>query len=334
MGGGSLVLSLLFHAILFAIAAMIASAIVQRPASVDFLPGGGSKAGAAASAQLAQNVRVTRRSALHKTPPRRKVVVENLMSAIALPDQINTTEIPRFSSRLGGGGMSGGFNKQGAGGGFGKGIGLGGMSAIAFGRSGRVAAILDMSRSMAPHLSRVVGELDRVAHGSPIVLYSGCGVGAPPPHLTLEHTPMEARQHTKSFEVFWRGAHRVRPPPPLPGMTAEPPKRHSFAPEPVPLAEVYTELVTRPSTFYVRYQGIGQAWISLLVEEVRHVETLYWFSDFQDPVDDRQLAAVLANLKRRKQRLFIHPAEKGPSFDRVRLLLALPSGGKVIENSD
>jgi len=71
--------------------------------------------------------------------------------------------------------------------------------------------------------------------------------------------------------------------------------------------------------------------IKNLADEVRHAEALYWFSDFQDEVDDEQMAAVLENLKRRRQKLFIHASDMGNSFEMVRDKICIPSGGSVIE---
>ena len=93
---------------------------------------------------------------------------------------------------------------------------------------------------------------------------------------------------------------------------------------------VYDLMVKRPYTYFIKDQGINYAWVSLLAAEVRNAEALYWFSDFRDGVDDEQLKAVLENLKRRRQKLFIHASEMGDSFEEVRDKLAVPSGGSVI----
>jgi hypothetical protein len=112
MGGGSLVASLVFHLLLLIIASLVVSSVVREPA-IDFLPGGGSKAGEAASSELAQQVQKRKRLPLTKTPPLQRIVTNNV-SAIALPEMpIDTIPLPDLSSALGGKMGSGGFGSEG-----------------------------------------------------------------------------------------------------------------------------------------------------------------------------------------------------------------------------
>ena len=73
--------------------------------------------------------------------------------------------------------------------------------------------------------------------------------------------------------------------------------------------------------------GVGYTWLALLSDEVRNADGLYWFSDFQDTVDFKQVSVVLENLKRRKQRLYIHSYGKGQYFDLVKSQLVEPTAG-------
>ena len=343
MGAGSLLMSLLIHAGLLVVASLIVTTVVNEKISVDFLPGGGSKAGQEASSQLTQQVKQKKRSLLNKSTPMQKVVSTSTSAAIALPDiPADSIEMPEMGSLLGGGMMgSAGFGSSGAGGGFGNGMGIGGMSGqtfkpiIIFGnelKARSIAVIMDVSGSMTPHLTKVIKELDRVAKGSPVVLYVGCGVASPPKGRKLDDNAVETRRRSKTdddknFELFWRKSHAKKPDPNAP----PPPKKKKDDPEePIPEEPVYAVMANRPSTYFIKSQGIEYAWISLLVNEVRNAEALYWFSDFQDKVDDDQLEAVLKNLKRRKQKLFIHASAEGNSFAKVRDQLCLPSGGAVI----
>lgn len=314
VGGGSLVASLVIHLVLLIIASFIVTSVVSKP-RIDFLSGGGSKAGEEASAQLAQRVKSKKRLLLSKVVPLRKVATNNSTSAIALPDiTTQTIDLPQMSSILGGTMGSSGFGTSGAGGGFGKGMGLGGMSGSAFKpivmfgknlNARSIAVILDVSGSMTPHLSSVIEELDRVARGSPVVLYTGCGIAKPPFGVKLDDEATETRR-TAQFRTFWLEQHG-------------------------PEKDVFRLFERRRFTYFVKSQGIQYAWISLLTDQVRHAEALYWFSDFQDEVDDEQIESVLTNLKRRKQKLFIHASEMGSSFEKVRDKLCLPSGGMVIQ---
>ncbi len=126
-GGGSFMLSLLIHVVLLIAAYFIVDTITQE-SKVDFLPGGGSKAGEAASKQLSQNVQTKRRVNMNKSTPMRRITTTS-SSAIALPDvPMDSLDMPEMSSMLGGAMGSGGFGSVGAGGGFGKGVGIGGQS--------------------------------------------------------------------------------------------------------------------------------------------------------------------------------------------------------------
>jgi hypothetical protein len=129
IGAGSFLLSILIHVGLFALAAMIVIPQLMVKQPVDFLPGGGSKAGEQASQQLAQNVKNKKRSNLNKQTPMKKVVSTSTTSSIALQEvPMDAIDMPEMSSLLGGQMGSGGFGAAGAGGGFGKGIGIGGQS--------------------------------------------------------------------------------------------------------------------------------------------------------------------------------------------------------------
>ena len=129
VGGGSLTLSIAIHAGILIIggAIVISSQMIQS--QVDFLPGGGSQQGAAASAEMKHKVSQKKRTSLNKTMPMKKIVSTSSNSAITLPDAPpDLLDVPDVSSMIGGGSMgSGGFGKAGAGGGFGTGMGMGGM---------------------------------------------------------------------------------------------------------------------------------------------------------------------------------------------------------------
>lgn len=345
VGGGSLVLSLSIHVVLLAVAAIVVGSVVSDEKAVDFLPGGGSKAGAEASNALAQKMQTKKRTALQRPVPIKRVVSTHT-SAIALaelpPEPI---DMPTLSSVMGGLSGSAGFGTSGAAGGFGAGMGIGGMKGqtfkpvVMFGKdlkARRIGVILDVSGSMTPYLTAVLTELDRVAAGSRVMLYVGCGVATPQLGMRLDRTAIRTTSRSfdedRNFETFWRRSHgEAAPPTPAPRTGLLP---NRMAPRtPVPEEAVYNVMAKRQETYFMQAQGIQYAWIALLVRELRDADALYWFSDFQDQVDDKQLAAVLENLKRNRQKLFIHPSAKGSSFAKIRDQVVIPSGGEVIEPS-
>lgn len=146
VGGGSLGISLLIHLGILVGAYFMVQTVVQKESPVDFLPGGGSKAGQEASASLNAQLQQKKQSNLMKSTPMKRVVSTAASTAIALPDlPLESTDMPEMSSPLGGGLSSGsfgggGFGTGGAGEGFGNGIGMGGRKGFApmtvFGRAG------------------------------------------------------------------------------------------------------------------------------------------------------------------------------------------------------
>ena len=131
VGGSALLMSILIHAGLGVLALFVVFQSGVLDKEVDFLPGGGTAQGQAASADLQHKVQQKKRSSISKTMPMKKLVTTSMNSSITLPEAPpDALDMPDVSAMLGGGalGASGGFGMAGAGGGFGKGIGTGGMA--------------------------------------------------------------------------------------------------------------------------------------------------------------------------------------------------------------
>ena len=302
---------------------------------IDFLPGGGTQEGDAASKSLESQVTRKKARWLQKTPLQR-IAVDKAISSITLPEaRPDLLDLPMSKDFMDAGKMgSFGFGKSGAGGGFGNGIGVGGKSGITFtplsmfGKKifgKRIIVVLDVSRSMTSYLEDVVKELDRVAPGSPVMLYCGCGVRKPE-EVVMERIGRTQHPH---FEVYWRiwqgdiimtSSEKVDP------------DRIKFdKKQPVAQPDVFQFFRRRNQTFFVYDHTLDYTWIALLSEQAKFADTIYWFSDFEDPVDSYQLKTVLDNLVVRHQRLYIHPQTHGSSFKKVMEELVIPSGGDVVE---
>lgn len=130
VGGGSLTLSLAIHAGIILIAGIIVVSSQMIEKEVDFLPGGGTAQGAAASADMKHQVQQKKRTTLNKSMPMKKIVSNSTTSEVTLPEAPpDLLDVPDVSSPMGGGTLgSGGFGKAGAGGGFGTGMGIGGSA--------------------------------------------------------------------------------------------------------------------------------------------------------------------------------------------------------------
>ena len=321
-GGRSLVLSVGIH-ILLLIAGTLVVVHQVMDRQIDFLPGGGSVQGAQAEQALQHKIQQKKNPWLKQSVPIRKLAVVNGMNNLVLPTDVpDMLDMPHASKPLGGGTPSAGFGLAGAAGGGGHGVGLGAKSGSTFGplfglniKAKKLAVVLDVSTSMTPHLERVVKEVDKVAKGSVVVLYFGCGLEAPKKALVGTKV---FRTSAIEFEKFWR----------LGGATYMETAEYKIdAKKPIPSKDLFLQLSRRPQTYFVHNVGVGYTWLALLSDEVRNADGLYWFSDFQDTVDFKQVGVVLDNLKRRKQRLYIHSYGKGQYFDLIKSQLVVPTEG-------
>lgn len=121
IGGGSLMIAALFHAVLLVIGAFWIFQIITPPEKkVDFMPpgGGGGERGA-------KDVAVKKLKQITPTTNVKRVFAEGATASYAIPEQgDNFGEMSTLSSLSGGGGMSG-LGGSGSGSGFGKGSGVG-----------------------------------------------------------------------------------------------------------------------------------------------------------------------------------------------------------------
>jgi hypothetical protein len=336
IGGGSLTLSILFHAGLLALAGLVVFVSQSSDKQVDFLPGGGTQQGAEASAELAHKVQMKKQQKLQKTPPKQRLVSTSINATLTLPEAPpDMLELPDIATMANGGKLgSGGFGIAGSGGGFGSGTGMGAMSGrtfkplMMFGKelkdTRKMAVVMDVSRSMTKFLPLVTKELDKVAFGSPLVLYFGCGLMKPPPKLDDDINPVTSDKF-RAFWQAWEGKTSLKlPAAERRNITYDPAK-------PMPLEAIFDLMSKRQNTWFVEFNGITYASTALMSKEVMEADTIYWFADFMDKVDSDQMALILKTLKKRKQKLYIHASREGRSFAQVRDELVIPSGGEVIQ---
>lgn len=336
VGGGSLTLSILFHVGLVVAAGFIVFATKAYEKQIDFLPGGGTQQGAQASAELSHKVQMKRQQKVQKAMPQQRLISTSIDAALTLPEAPPAVlDMPDFSSLAGGDKLgSGGFGIGGAGGGFGNGLGMGAMSGrtfkplMMFGKelkdTRKIAVVMDVSRSMTKFLPLVAKELDKVAFGSPLVLYFGCGLVKPKEKIDDDINPVSSDKF-RTFWQVWEGKTSLK-------ISKEERKNLKYDPaKPMPLEAIYDMMSKRRNTWFVEFNGITYASTALMSKEVMEADTIYWFADFMDKVESEQMEAVLKTLKKRKQKLYIHASREGRSFAQVRDELVLPSGGEVIQ---
>jgi len=154
LGGGSLVVAILFHVILLVLGAMIVMRTIREPdKKVDFVPSGGG--GGGGSGELQKQAKLAKASPMQSA---RRVAVEGL-SEVSMPDPGDSFgQLASLSSLSGGGGLGGGSGfghggGNGNGAGPGSGMGVGGLraGAIFFNqkvKADRIAYVIDFSLSM------------------------------------------------------------------------------------------------------------------------------------------------------------------------------------------
>lgn len=326
-GGQALTVSVLIHLLILAGGTTIVISYT-RDEKVDFLPGGSTQQGAAASQALEHKIQQKKTPWIKKPMAAQKIAAAGSISDIVLPDEVpDLMDLPQAKSLFTDSRLTPGMGLSGAGG-----IGstsLGSASGAVFQpfsmfgmqiKSRRLAVILDVSGSMAPHLPRVIEEVDKVAKGSTVILFVGCGLQAPPPR-GLEGDEIIPTS-SQEFEKFWRMG--------VDGVTRADTRNYRIDRKAVIQNEaVFNILSKRPQTYFIHAVGLSYTWLALLSDKTRSADGIYWFSDFQDQVDFKQINIVRENLQARKQRLYMHAYMQGSSYDLVRTQLVEKTGGDV-----
>jgi hypothetical protein len=334
IGGGSLAIAIIIHGVLLVIGAIwVFKIIAPLPDKVvDFMPGSDSAGGSERSAKY--KVQQKKLAQITPTTNVKRVFAEGATSDYSIPEQGEGFGEMSSLSSMGGGGMSGGLGGSGGGTGFGKGtgggLGSGGLgSAKLFGLeikdTRQIAVVMDVSRSMTKYLPIVAKELDKIAAKGPLILYFGCGLTTPAKGMRLEEKIKLA--NGPAFDRFWQHWQGSIP---LDKAKSTYDKVRYDKDLPMPLESLYKQMSNRPDTFFLDYNGIQHTQPALLGKELREADTIYWFADFMDKVDDEVMEDVLKKLKSRNQKLYIHGTIKGKSFEAVRDKLAIPSGGGAV----
>jgi hypothetical protein len=356
-GGESFLLSVAVHVGLFFLVGSIVWAVASAPQPADFLPGGGSRAGAAASSSLSNTVKQKKQSKLTKTNTSKRLVSTNINASVSLPDApMEALDVPDISSSMGGGKMgSGGFGGGGSGGGFGKGKGAGSLSGttfkpiMMFGKelkgAKRIAVLMDVSLSMTKYLPTVVSELDKVAKGSILMMYIGCGISPIPDNqvdkLSKFYNVFPAKADNEKFNKFWQwfyGEENQKEEDRRTGVEC----RKGWMDNPASVTfnkskgfgftDIYGVVTKRAGSMMYDHVGPSYAHKALTDDQMKEVDTIYWFADFADKADPDEMKKVLDILLERKQKLYIHASIKGRFFEDVVNGLVTPSGGEVISS--
>lgn len=330
IGGGSLTISLIIHALVIILTLLIVRTLVTPPKeTIEFLPGGGG-GGKGSEARIAEKKRAVSISA-----PKTRIAT-NVASNVSLPDiQTSMSDFSQLAvaTPTGGGigGGEGGLRGSGKGGlmgngigtGFGPGRGSGFIGLPLFGQkieARRMAVVLDISGSMYPFLPIVIKEVDKIAPGSTVILHYGCGLDDKeiknPELLNTTDKTFEDDKIVTSLQG---------------SVTSAMSKTERDA--------LITMIKKRPKTYFVPSSGVGTTWVALLDVKLRDSDAIYWFADFADNITKSRMEEVGAKLRTRKQKLYIHPSNPkwlvggdplAVNVNRVDRDIVRPTGGKVI----
>ncbi len=160
-----------------------------------------------------------------------------------------------------------------------------------------ISVVMDVSGSMTPFLPIVAKELDKVAPGSNLVLYSGCGLLQEPDNVDRE------------LYTFTEAGDRFKNLPP----------------------EVFQQMTDRKKTYLIKARNINHAQTALLSRRAMMADTVYWFADFQDAVDMGVMNHLVETYKSKNKKIYLHAVRRGRSFEVVVENLIKRLGGEVIE---
>lgn len=197
--------------------------------------------------------------------------------------------------------------------------------ATIFGRrimASRLGVILDFSASAYPHLAGAVDEIQRGFSDAILILYPGCGMvqfEGNPEHEIRKFSSISAQEieaiktdYNTTGSQIWSAS-----------------KVSGFA-------EMTNRASVKDTLFVSWYAPKFTSWAKLIGRTQvvfddlmkRKVDAIYWFSDFEDPVDPRVLERLAVDLKTRRIKLHLHNFGDSEINPDIRAL-AEKSGGTI-----
>lgn len=189
----------------------------------------------------------------------------------------------------------------------------------------KIAVVMDVSRSMTKYLPEVVKEMKKIGRDSPLVLYFGCWMYPIDTNKLETVYPVSGPEFDK-FWQYWQGKMNMQD-------VMKEYKNLKYDPKkPMGLEDVYKTVKNRKDTYFIDRDGSQTSvYSALMAKEIRDADTIYWFADFMDRVDDNMLADFVKKMKTRKRKLYIHaPHDRGPSLQKIIENAVKPLGGEAI----
>jgi len=182
--------------------------------------------------------------------------------------------------------------------------------------SSNLGVILDVSGSAHPLLLPVMKEIDKNYGNARTVLAFGCGMSKAATRKAANITVELYKSVPDPASISPSGTTTL-------GQIASAMKKSSD------LAKYLEKLRSRDDVWYVKggsKYATRDAFEKLMAEKV---DTIFWFADFQDPIDELEAAELVKDLKRDGITVVMYDFT-GKSTAPAKTVIATKSGGKVI----
>ena len=193
----------------------------------------------------------------------------------------------------------------------GKGLGRGRGKAQLFGAvvgDKKLGVIADVSGSMQPYLESVMTEIFNNFPNAEVVLVDGCGMES------FDSSSPAAKARGGGRKKKPRRDEISRTPPHVvdfgsrEGLESPPIQGSGFGGLRQSYPKVFEALLKRSSTWIVVGDGAESA-TRLAFDHLAgdHVQAIYWFSDFEDPVEPRESEKAAKSVQDNKIEVYLHP---------------------------
>lgn len=182
--------------------------------------------------------------------------------------------------------------------------------------SSNLGVILDVSGSAHPLLLPVMKEIDKNYGNARTVLAFGCGMSKAATRKAANITVELYKSAPDPASISPSGTTTL-------GQIASAMKKSSD------LAKYLEKLRSRDDVWYVKggsKYATRDAFEKLMAEKV---DTIFWFADFQDPIDELEAAELVKDLKREGITVVMYDFT-GKATAPAKTVIATNSGGKVI----
>jgi hypothetical protein len=170
--------------------------------------------------------------------------------------------------------------------------------------SSRLGVLLDNSPSMRPYLDAVRGEIKKSFPSAQFREAADSGLHLP------RRRPLD--KNDQIFGDAWFYGEM-----PASGVNPFDPKWHQN--------KIYERFEPHIQQVYLERNGLP-ALIALI--RLQEVDTIYWFSDFEDDIDPRALQILKDAIADTKVKFYVHSSKRRPKKELIKIIEA--SGGEVI----